>query len=590
MVDEGLGLFGDDDSVETEMDAAAEEANAYANGELEEKPLLSREKPEQSTRESVMTDKRVAPHHTEGEQALIASVLHDQAGLTFQKAVGRGITNKSFYMPAHQVIWECLERMHAQEISADEITLVRYLDKMGELEAIGGISYLNEVLNRVETHAHAKHYIDIVVETATMRGIVRSSQGLIEAIANKQDLESVMKAIGRMDYYTKKLDTHADFELVPLTSFKRPPKDSPDRLLGKYRWLCRGSGNVLIGPAGMGKSSIALQACACWSCGRDFLGIEPAQPWRILIIQAEDDDGDIGEVWDSMNEGLDFSSAQRELITKNLAIVRDKVNTGERFLRKLPAYIEAHKPDIVILNPLLSFIGGDITKQEVASAFLRNGLNRINKDDKFAYILVHHTNKPHKSDGKGMNWSEYMYYGAGSAELANWPRAIICLEPAEAEGKFWLRFAKRGNRTGLLAKLGDPNSPEGCYFQPTTKLYIKHTDKTVELEGGGTAPMILWERIDEYTEDYASGGEKETKNPGPETKYNNDDILANVPTGLANAMTATAIAKSCLIEGMKIPAATLGDKLRKWRDDKIVAQEKLSRKWYKHETHTQSEL
>ena len=68
-----------------------------------------------------------------------------------------------------------------------------------------------------------------------------------------------------------------------------------------------------------------------------------------------------------------FSGSTRE----RLVIVTESVNTGERFTDAMRHLIGKHKPDLVWLDPLLSFIGDDVSKQDVCSYFLRNLLNPI---------------------------------------------------------------------------------------------------------------------------------------------------------------------------------------------------------------------
>src|ERR1700719_901864 len=71
-----------------------------------------------------------------------------------------------------------------------------------------------------------------------------------------------------------------------------PPKDT---LLGD-RWLCVGGGSLIIAPSGHGKSVITAQAAVLWACGKPAFGIKPSRPLRSLVIQAEDDDGDMKEM------------------------------------------------------------------------------------------------------------------------------------------------------------------------------------------------------------------------------------------------------------------------------------------------------
>ena len=87
-----------------------------------------------------------------------------------------------------------------------------------------------------------------------------------------------------------------------------------------------------------------------------------------------------------------------------------------------------------------------MNKQDVTGAFLRNMLNPVLRQFECAATIVHHTPKPRVgADRRSYAGNEFSYSGSGSAELANWPRAIIALNEI-ADGKYELRVPKRGWR------------------------------------------------------------------------------------------------------------------------------------------------
>lgn len=79
--------------------------------------------------------------------------------------------------------------------------------------------------------------------------------------------------------------------------------NDPAELL-RNRFLCRGGGLLLVGPTGVGKSSLSMQAKILWALGRPAFGIVPARPLKSLLIQAENDDGDLAEMRDGVIKGL----------------------------------------------------------------------------------------------------------------------------------------------------------------------------------------------------------------------------------------------------------------------------------------------
>jgi RecA-family ATPase len=238
--------------------------------------------------------------------------------------------------------------------------------------------------------------------------------------------------------------------------------EDKNNVLGN-RWLCRSGSALVIAPSGIGKSSIIVQASACFAVGRPFIGIQPVRALKVLIIQAENDDGDVAEMLQGVYSGLDsetmFSGAEDMLLRSNLVFIRDTTHTGFEFTSAVRRLIDRHKPDIVVLDPLLSFIGADISRQEVCSEFLRTWLNPISEATGVIWICVHHTAKPSNDPRSRKHWqqSDYGYAGIGSSELTNWARAIVTLEEA-GQGVFRLRFSKRGRRAGVVNLDGSPTT------------------------------------------------------------------------------------------------------------------------------------
>jgi RecA-family ATPase len=96
----------------------------------------------------------------------------------------------------------------------------------------------------------------------------------------------------------------------------RQPVDFRDNLLGN-RFLERGQGLILYGPAGCGKSVAALQAVAEWAAGLDGLHIKPTGPLKTVLLQTEDS---INEHRENLDGILNSSAFTPEL----LALVKKK--------------------------------------------------------------------------------------------------------------------------------------------------------------------------------------------------------------------------------------------------------------------------
>lgn len=102
------------------------------------------------------------------------------------------------------------------------------------------------------------------------------------------------------------------------------------------------------------------------------------------------------------------------------------------------------KPDLLWIDPALAYLGGDMNNQKDVGAFLRNHLAPLLVKHKCAIIIIHHTNKLSNDPEKQL--TDFTYMGAGSAEWANWSRAIIGLKKTDVDNLYELIAAKRGAR------------------------------------------------------------------------------------------------------------------------------------------------
>jgi AAA domain len=220
-----------------------------------------------------------------------------------------------------------------------------------------------------------------------------------------------------------------------------------DKIFLGNRWLCAGGGGVLIGPSGVGKSTMAVQAAALWACGRSAFDIEPTGPLRVMIVQAEDDEGDSIEMA-RVIEDLELSADQLDLVGKNthLEFLNDK--TSIEFTRRLDEMLELWPCDLVIINPLSAYLGADTKDEEKVNQFLRSWMNPILTARRVAAIFIHHTPKTTNRDTSGWRASDWMYAGSGVAGITNWARAILVIDPTDTPGVFKLMAAKRGQRIG----------------------------------------------------------------------------------------------------------------------------------------------
>jgi RecA-family ATPase len=298
-------------------------------------------------------------------------------------------------------------------------------------------------------------------------------------------------------------DIPEPYKWEDLVNFKE--ELDPTQLLGK-RWICRGGSALWVGSSGLGKSVLCLQAAITWACGRDLFGISPhGKPLKSLIVQAENDEGDVAEALQGILRALDLTAEELEMVKANIVIVRDCTSTGERFVDRMRRLVEKHKPHLAWVDPLLAFIGGDLSSQETAGGFLRNLLNPLALSAGFAWMLIHHTPKPTR-DGSGYQGHDKAYSGFGSSELTNWARAVLMLSPCgqDEQGTYTykLEVTKRGKRSGLRPGV---TASDLIASKTQPSVHLRHADKGMawfevgapEKSVGRRASTIDWAKLPE---------------------------------------------------------------------------------------------
>jgi hypothetical protein len=242
-----------------------------------------------------------------------------------------------------------------------------------------------------------------------------------------------------------------------LAEYVGKPINEGDTLLGN-RYLCRGGGMFIVAPSGIGKRVFSIQTAIEWSVSQRSFGITPFRPVKVLIIQAEDDEGDVTEM-SNIATHLNLTDVQVELFKKNVWMEPMNDLTGIKFIEALDGFLEQWPADIVIINPYTSFLGGEIKDDGYNNQFLRNWLNPVLTKHKCAAVIIHHTPKTTFQDTTDWKPSDWMYRGAGAACLTNWARAILVIDPTKVHGCYRFIAAKRGKRIGWA----DPNTGYPMY-------------------------------------------------------------------------------------------------------------------------------
>ena len=126
--------------------------------------------------EAVAVSQRTLPHNLEAERSVLGAILvHNDA---FNLAV-QVITPADFYRDGHRRIFERMIDLNERNQAIDFVTLKEELGRAGELDDVGGPSYVASLADGVPRATNVEYYARIVKEKATLRNLIFAANKIL---------------------------------------------------------------------------------------------------------------------------------------------------------------------------------------------------------------------------------------------------------------------------------------------------------------------------------------------------------------------------------------------------------------------------
>ncbi len=145
-----------------------------------------------NTRAQIPALERVPPQNVEAERAVIGGVLLEPEAATRAVEI---VAPEAFYRPAHARIFRAIISLFTRREPIDVMTLSEELGKSGDLEAVGGIAALTDLVDSTPSAANIEHYARIVLDKYILRQLIRASTEIAEdAYAASRDADTILDA------------------------------------------------------------------------------------------------------------------------------------------------------------------------------------------------------------------------------------------------------------------------------------------------------------------------------------------------------------------------------------------------------------
>jgi replicative DNA helicase len=130
---------------------------------------------------------RLPPQNLEAETSVLGGVLLENEALNQVLEV---LQEGDFYREAHRRIFSSIVHLYEHSEPVDLITLSEVLKTRGELDDVGGIEYLNSLVNSVPTAANISYYAKIIKEKAILRKLInRATEIVSQSYSNSGDVD-----------------------------------------------------------------------------------------------------------------------------------------------------------------------------------------------------------------------------------------------------------------------------------------------------------------------------------------------------------------------------------------------------------------
>tara|TARA_B100000902_G_scaffold257692_1_gene243922 strand:- start:2901 stop:4385 length:1485 start_codon:yes stop_codon:yes gene_type:complete len=126
-------------------------------------------------------DGKLQPQVIELEKAVLGALMIDNESLS---DTIDSLRTEYFYKIEHQKIFEAIVKLFNHTQPVDILTVSEELKKMGEIEFIGGLSYISELTNNVSSASNTEFHARIIAEKFIKRSLISISNNIMNDAFN----------------------------------------------------------------------------------------------------------------------------------------------------------------------------------------------------------------------------------------------------------------------------------------------------------------------------------------------------------------------------------------------------------------------
>ncbi|MFV0288084.1 MAG: replicative DNA helicase [Mycoplasmatales bacterium] len=148
------------------------------------------------------------PHSLEAEQGLIGALVIDSEKI---KDVSSTIMPFYFYNQINKIIYEEIIDLYNQKQEVDLILLKAHLEAKNKILDIGGINYIINIVDAVDSSEMSNIYANVIYEKYIMREIIQKASNILHEAYQASDSQELLEYAEKEIFDLSKLARSEDF-------------------------------------------------------------------------------------------------------------------------------------------------------------------------------------------------------------------------------------------------------------------------------------------------------------------------------------------------------------------------------------------
>ena len=152
---------------------------------------------------------RIPPQNIDAEKSVLGAMLLDKDAIMTAEDK---LTAADFYREANAIVFQAILNLAHKGEPADILTVTEELKRMGRLDDVGGVLYVNDLPANVATTKMVDRHADIVANKAKLRRLIDAA-GVItdEAYSERDDVEDITDNAEKTILAVTRDDRRSDF-------------------------------------------------------------------------------------------------------------------------------------------------------------------------------------------------------------------------------------------------------------------------------------------------------------------------------------------------------------------------------------------